>query len=226
MTPLTSAIVPPAKNALRRPHVTAMDASDLAVVRHHDVNMSVWHRQVPAALHDELTHLAPDDLPDVRRRVSTAGCQGEIARVLAAGGLDLDACPNWVEDVALLARLFSGLIDTDAIALRLETSTGDGCRRFHVDQVGLRLVCTYRGPGTEWLGNDEVARSALYAGASNEAICRTHAPRRLSAPDVAIMKGERFPGNLGNGLVHRSPPLRGSGRTRVLLCLDALPRQA
>ncbi|WP_018717732.1 DUF1826 domain-containing protein [Arhodomonas aquaeolei] len=203
-----------------------MDASDLAAVRDPDVNMCIWHRQVPAALHDELAPLAPGDLPDVRRRISTTGCHGEVARVLAAHGLDPGACPHWIEDIALLARLFSGLIDTDAMALRLETSTGDGCRRFHVDQVGLRLVCTYRGPGTEWLGNDEVARSALYAGASNGAICRTHTPRRLSAPDVAIMKGERFPGNEGNGLVHRSPPLRGSGRTRVLLCLDALPRQA
>jgi hypothetical protein len=34
------------------------------------------------------------------------------------------------------------------------------------------------------------------------------------------MKGEVFPGNQGMGLVHRSPPIAGTGETRVLFCLD------
>jgi hypothetical protein len=35
---------------------------------------------------------------------------------------------------------------------------------------------------------------------------------------VGIMRGD--PANQGQGLVHRSPPVSGSGQTRVLFCVD------
>ncbi|MEW8312966.1 MAG: DUF1826 domain-containing protein [Candidatus Thiodiazotropha taylori] len=38
---------------------------------------------------------------------------------------------------------------------------------------------------------------------------------------VGIMKGNAYPGNAGQGLVHRSPQISGSGKTRVLFCLDS-----
>ncbi|WP_280109885.1 DUF1826 domain-containing protein [Azospirillum sp. B506] len=42
----------------------------------------------------------------------------------------------------------------------------------------------------------------------------------MSAGDVALLKGEGWPGNRGRGLVHRSPPAAPSGAPRLLLCLD------
>jgi hypothetical protein len=39
---------------------------------------------------------------------------------------------------------------------------------------------------------------------------------------VAVLKGEGYPGNLGNGVVHRSPPIGNSGMRRLRLCLDAV----
>jgi hypothetical protein len=46
-------------------------------------------------------------------------------------------------------------------------------------------------------------------------------PNRLAPFQVAVLKGERFPGNAGRGLVHRSPPIAGTNTVRVLLCIDA-----
>jgi hypothetical protein len=57
-------------------------------------------------------------------------------------------------------------------------------------------------------------------GAPNEHIIRFGEPSRFEPFWVGILKGDAFPGNAGRGLVHRSPQIAGSGRTRVLFCLD------
>tara|TARA_R110000782_G_scaffold50302_3_gene109162 strand:- start:127 stop:561 length:435 start_codon:yes stop_codon:yes gene_type:complete len=46
-------------------------------------------------------------------------------------------------------------------------------------------------------------------------------PQSLQAGQVALLKGERWQGNEGRGLVHRSPPLV-AGERRLLLTLDWL----
>ncbi|NOJ83626.1 DUF1826 domain-containing protein [Myxococcus xanthus] len=40
--------------------------------------------------------------------------------------------------------------------------------------------------------------------------------------DVALLKGESWPGNQGNGAVHRSPAIASSGRRRLILSIEAL----
>jgi hypothetical protein len=44
---------------------------------------------------------------------------------------------------------------------------------------------------------------------------------RLDRYAIALMKGEKWPGNRGNGLVHRSPRIIGSGQRRVLFKIDS-----
>lgn len=122
-----------------------------------------------------------------------------------------------------LLALFLGLVADRPVTLRLETLNNDGCPRFHIDRTYLRLLCTYRGPGTEWLANDQVNRAALGRGEPNETILLHGAPARFQPFWVGVMKGARFAGEEHNALAHRSPPLAGTGQTRVLLCLDAAP---
>jgi len=40
----------------------------------------------------------------------------------------------------------------------------------------------------------------------------------LELDDVAIFKGSNI--KPGNGIIHRSPPIEGTGLTRLLLCLN------
>jgi hypothetical protein len=43
----------------------------------------------------------------------------------------------------------------------------------------------------------------------------------MSAGDVALLKGEKWQGNQGAGLIHRSPALK-TGERRLILTLDWL----
>ncbi|GHG94669.1 hypothetical protein GCM10012319_57790 [Comamonas sp. KCTC 72670] len=126
----------------------------------------------------------------------------------------------WLEDVHFLARLYVDLFGVAELGVRLHIIGGDMCPRFHVDRVGVRLLCTYAGPATEWLENVHVVRGAL--GATGD-VTRPGAPvRALERFDVALLKGESWPGNQGNGAVHRSPAIAGSGRRRLFLSIEAL----
>ena len=81
-----------------------------------------------------------------------------------------------------------------AVGLRLEIIERAMCPRFHVDHVGIRMLCTYRGPGTEWLDDEAADRNFLGArgsGLRSEADFRRlgmdDSLRRL-APMVAALK--------------------------------------
>ncbi|GAB3451483.1 hypothetical protein GCM10027396_27760 [Insolitispirillum peregrinum] len=117
--------------------------------------------------------------------------------------------------VAIVARL-SG---ANAVKVRLDRITNNACRLFHPDNVSLRLVCTYRGPATQWLPKEACDRSGIGSG-NNDAIVRDWSRVQSLRPFwVGVMKGERWPGHQGGGLLHRSPPLE-TGDWRMFLALD------
>lgn len=105
-------------------------------------------------------------------------------------------------DVAALGELYADLVGCPRIGVRLEVLDRAMCPLFHSDRVALRLLCTYRGPGTRWL-------DAL--GRIDEA-----------APfDVALLKGDDWPAR-GGGVRHRSPEVAPHEAPRVLLAIDAV----
>jgi hypothetical protein len=184
------------------------------------VNLGLWQRPAQQAITRELLPLQATQLPDVRCWTSLASFDEDLCALLGQQGLEPSAFEHWRLDLGRLAELFFGISERRDVALRLETTEVDGCRRFHVDRTHLRLLCTYRGPGTEWLTDAQVDRVAQINGASNDGIIRFGEPSRFEPFWVGVMKGDAYPGNAGHGLVHRSPPIAGSGQTRVLFCLD------
>ncbi len=185
-----------------------------------DINLSLWRRAPLPAVARELTTLEATDLPDIRCRTSLATFDDDIGALLRQRGLDPLAFGTWRFDLRRVADYFFAVSKGRDVSARLETTDDDGCRRFHVDRIHLRLLCTYRGPGTEWLTNEQVDRDAQANGAPNECIVRFGEPSRFAPFWVGILKGDAYPGNAGRGLVHRSPPIAGSGENRVLFCLD------
>jgi hypothetical protein len=184
------------------------------------VNLCLWQRPVQQAVRRELSSLQASNLPDVRCLTSLDSFDDDVALLLQQQGLDPMAFSNWRSDLRRLANLYFSISDDRDVTLRLVTTDDDDCSRYHVDRTHLRLLCTYRGPGTEWLSNDQVDRLAQGTGAPNEEIIRFGEPSRFEPFWVGILKGDAYPGNAGYGLVHRSPPITGSGLTRVLFCLD------
>jgi hypothetical protein len=121
--------------------------------------------------------------------------------VLAALGQPVPA--QLAADMTQLALVFAAITRQQRVRIRLDGVTHDACRRFHMDATGLRLLCTYRGAGTQWTlcGPD----------------CR--APHQAPACSVALIKGSRHEPPPPEGCLHRSPPvslLPENRRARVL----------
>jgi len=106
-------------------------------------------------------------------------------------------------DIHDLARRFAALAGRPTVRVRLEAVDGDACRRFHADYTDLRLVTTYAGPGTDI--RTTTAQDAPV--------------HRIRAGDIALFKGRLFPGE-PPVLLHRSPPIEGTGERRIVLVLD------
>jgi Protein of unknown function (DUF1826) len=160
-----------------------------------------------------LDALPAEHLPE-GRFIGPAACVP--ARLVALCDLvGLDDSPqrqSLIGDISRLARAFATLIGSRDMDLRLEAIDHDSCWRFHRDHVGYRLNATYRGPGTQWPPPAHAARASRaqrrYRGPLNEM------PRFA----VGVFKGARLAGEAA--VLHRSPPVGGSGATRLFLCLN------
>jgi hypothetical protein len=191
---------------------SAADPMVLFEVLRRDLNLAIWHRPLPGMLTRGLAPLmrhAPFCL--------TAEDEPEAAVEAVAEALPEAVPMDLLLDMQRLALIFAGLLNKPRIGIRLEGITGKACHRWHADAVGLRLLTTYRGPGTEWLalsGGRETARGL-------DATAPAAVTAAMPTGAVAILKGEAHPGNEGWGCIHRSPPGAGPGsKARLLLCLD------
>ena len=193
----------------------------LARISEPGVNICIWQRPSIDQINRELVSLTPRDLPDVRSHCTLNNFDAAVTGLMANQGLSPDLFKHWRGDLLNIARVYFPLTKGRRVTMRLETTDQDGCPRFHTDRTHLRLLCTYLGPGTEWLRDDQADREAQLAGAPNSEILITDKPSPLGRFWVGLLKGSAFPGNSLNGLIHRSPPSQGSGITRVLFCLDS-----
>ncbi|WP_082674103.1 DUF1826 domain-containing protein [Thiohalocapsa sp. ML1] len=118
-------------------------------------------------------------------------------------------------ELGLLVEIFGELLGCPRIGLRLELLHRPMCPRWHRDRNGIRLLCTWLGPGTEWLDD------AAAPGADPAGIPSTTPPSGRAAPfDLVLLKGGLWQGNAGRGAIHRSPDPAASAR--CLVALDAL----
>jgi hypothetical protein len=125
-------------------------------------------------------------------------------------------------DIARLLVLYRGHTQSGGeTRIRLERETDDRCRFFHTDRIGLRLLCTYCGPGTEWLPEEAVNRGALGSGDNRAIASDDRRIERLRPYWVGFFKGDLHPDRPARGCVHRSPPIRHRhGLARILLTID------
>ncbi|RTR05942.1 DUF1826 domain-containing protein [Halomonas nitroreducens] len=183
------------------------------------ITLAVLRRPLP---HD----LLAGALAQVRaERPLSFAWRGKPGDDLRAALLQALHCPgisdSLVEDIVILAEAMACLFDTQDVGLRLRRLDAPMCPRFHCDQLPVRLVTTYLGPGSEWLPEHAVHRAGLGAPHPGKpAIVLADAViHRLETGDVALFKGGGWIGNEGKGLVHRSPTL-GSDQPRLLLTID------
>lgn len=178
------------------------------------IQLAQWRRAPDADIVHWLDAHA-DRLGSGLRQMLPAGRPPELGALPAGAGRDALA-----EDLMRLGGMLGELLDAPKIGLRLEVLQRAMCPRLHVDRVGIRMLCTYRGPGTEWVEAHRLERGLPGAGPASEA-CAVPEPAIESIPPfaVALLKGSLWQDEGGRGLVHRSPQVRCP--PRVLLALDA-----
>lgn len=192
---------------------TCEAAEGLGAITRPEVELVIWRRSLPSRLQTWLERLDATLLPVIRLLVRPEDLVRAMEPLLDDCGLPKgERRALLLCDVDNLVSAFARIARTDLVDVRLERASGDACWRFHRDCVEARLLTTYRGPATEWI-------RPRHAEAALRAQKRFKGPiEHLRAHDVAVFKGSG-PGS-GSGIVHRSPPIAGTGRTRLLLCLN------
>lgn len=200
------------------PHVVlCRTAAELSAIRQPGVTLALWRRTLPTGLAAQFARFTDADRPSFRLATTPDEAEEDIAAALPAARRNSGPL---LDDIARLVRLYADIVGCPGVMLRLDSMAGDGCRFFHADHIGLRLLCTYQGAGTQWLPDEAVNRPALGRGDNDAVIADPARLQAFGAGHVGLLKGESWPGNRGRGLVHRSPPADPSGLPRLLFCLD------
>ena len=188
-------------------------ADGLAAITNSGMELVIWRRALPMCLQTWLERLDASRLPDVRVLVKPSDFRRAIEPHLEECGMPPGEMRDLlIGDVDDLVSAFAGIARSDLVDVRLERVNHDACWKFHRDCVEARLLTTYRGPATEWVQPHHAAQ------ALREQTEYKGPLERLRINDVAIFKGSCA--GPGSGIVHRSPPIEGTGRTRLLLCLN------
>ena len=178
-----------------------------------DHDLILWRRPLPQCLVAWLNRIEPQHLPHLRILVDVYSVREALMCELNRDGLAHTAMRELlIDDVEMLARTFTQIAQCKLVDIRLERITDNACRLFHRDNVRLRLLTTYRGPSTEWV-EPEFAHIALR---NSGRFCLPI--RRLEDHEAALFRG--CLSRPDRGTVHRSPPIEGSGQTRLFLCLN------
>lgn len=204
-------------------HALGPTAQVLTDIYRDDVNMAVWQRPLPEALSSAVNDFlqATTTSLKVALNVSSENAFEKVNEAL--GATDKRAVIS--EDIAHVVDMFCCLFELETVGLRLVVLKQAMCPKFHVDHVPCRLITTYQGQGTQWLANSNVDRSKLGRGslglsdAESGIMLTPSAIEQLQPGHVALLKGEKWLGNEGAGLVHRSPSVE-ENESRLLLTLD------
>ena len=94
------------------------------------------------------------------------------------------------------------------LRLHLDVIEANARRTFHIDAVTARLICTYRGGATQ-------CDNGVMGAKPNDI-------RDVSTSSPMILRGTSWRSAVTPGLLHRSPPIEGTGQTKLVLVLDPI----
>lgn len=188
------------------------DRSVLDSIRHSLVNLAVWRRRLATPLAEAARAIASAGIGDIRFTAAPDAVAETIAHRLGMAGAGPADRELIAADIARLADVHAAIMRLPLIEARLERITTNACHKFHADYVSARLITTYHGPGTEWIDTRDAARHAAGAPVATLAV------RRLPTGAVALFKGRIWAPE--DAIVHRSPPIAGSGEARLVLVIN------
>jgi hypothetical protein len=199
--------------------INGCDWPDAGRIRDRGVNLVVLPRTIPPWIASALDQLSDAALPalELEGSVDVVGPQAGLAITTAVAG-DLG---RWLaSDVRMLLSGWAQTAVESRCLLHLEAVGGDACCKFHTDMTRIRLLCTYRGPGSEWVPDDQVQRRCLgHHGENADIVPDVSTVQRVPRFAIALLKGDAYDPRTP-GIVHRSPPLPAGEAARLLLRID------
>ena len=188
--------------------VTGRDSSILDEIWSPDSAAVIWERNPSSQFQEWIDTLPPGALPKARLALRPDDVEDAIAAICAERGVPSGPqCDTLAGDIGLLAKLFARIMAVPLVHLRLDVVNNNACSKFHIDNVPARLLCTYRGRGTEYgrslAGEEPVSVQSVATGS------------------VGLFRGRRWSSPERSVVTHRSPPISGLGETRLLLVIDA-----
>jgi hypothetical protein len=199
--------------------LTVDDPAQLMRIHEPSVNAVVWRRTPDAPVLQAWSDACPSGSAVVAAIVRPGGTGAEAACALEAFGA-------FASDVLMLSGLLSQVAGCVEVRARMVRVDDDQCRLFHVDEPALRILSTYVGPGTQWVDDGSVRRERLGTGGVSadafhrELLIPGAAVYQARAGWVCLQKGDAYPGARGRAIVHRSPPIEGTGVSRLRLTLE------
>ncbi|MBI6630825.1 DUF1826 domain-containing protein [Pontibaca salina] len=187
----------------------AKSPETLSVIRSPSCAAAIWPRQQVPEFQTWIDALDPEELPRARMILRPDAVRDAALQICEASrtpaGAERD---RLVDDIAALADVFSGVMRAKWLRLRLDVVTTNACWKFHTDAVTARLICTYRGTGTQYgISTDGAEPGRIFT---------------VPAGSPILMRGTLWPEHPKSGLLHRSPPISGTGETRSVLVLDPI----
>ncbi|MEM6463781.1 MAG: DUF1826 domain-containing protein [Pseudomonadota bacterium] len=182
---------------------------DLSAIHHHGCAAVIWRREPLPDFQSWIDALPRQQLPRARVILRPEHVHDAVEHIFATA--DIPDCKErtmLVDDTAAQASIFARLLGAPFLRLRFDVITDNACRKFHIDSVKARLVCTYRGTGTQYCnatGGEEPQQVFTVPTAS-----------------PIVLRGTLWPAESKSGVLHRSPPIEGTGETRLLLVLDPI----
>lgn len=188
--------------------VTEADALDgLQAIRAPQCAAALWRRAPEPGFQAWIDALPPEQLPAARVMLRPHDVRAAVTSICESANTPPGSQrQRLIDDIAAHAEFFAGIMQVTFLRLRLDVVTTNACRKFHIDAVTARLICTYRGTGTQY--------------AEAEAAEGPAAIRTVPTGAPIILRGTLWPTRPATALRHRSPPIEGTGETRLMLVLD------
>jgi hypothetical protein len=190
------------------------ELADLVEIFDPGVQVCSWQREIDPAIEAYLSQL------------QQAGEVQALETVCPAAQPNLGCLPeglgrsSLIDDLSFLRDVVCELLGCGEAGLRMARVGHAMCPGWHVDHVSIRLVCTYLGPGTQWLDDQDVDRDGLQSARTRQSTYVQAIPG-----EIVLLKGDSWQENEAFGAVHRSPELDPSASLRTLVTLDPLWRE-
>ena len=197
------------KNTLPFGVAVVTEVERLSAIRDKFCDAIIFQRDMPGNVKSWINTLCTKNLPSGRVTLEGQDVSSAVQQLCDIAEMPAGIERAWFEaDISTLAAHFSKILNSKYIRLRLDVVTTDACRKFHIDAVQARLICTYKGLGTQ-IGN---------LNENGEVV----SIKQLETGVPMILRGTLWPRNAKAKFVHRSPPIERLGEERLLLVLDAV----